>query len=362
VQRNGGTVGTYVYNAAGQRVGKTATLPVVSSQRFAYDEASQLIGEYGNTSRDYIWLGNLPVAVVDTQAQTSTISYVTTDGLGTPRSVSDASGNTVWQLPYQANPFGEQQPASSTGYTFNLRSPGEYYDAESGLDYNIARTREGTTGRFLQSDPIGLVGGMSTYAAVGNNPMSYIDPDGRQIAGTVNNDNVNWAQRAQDNVRLLAYLLTGTDIDQVNPPGDDSIQSVVTPLEFMAASRVVGGARAASTLMCGSARTTTLFRAVGPAELSDINATGSLRNLGSAEGKYFTTSAENASSYAQQAVAGFGDAPYTLISTDVSNSILDGLTPAAVDRGIPAYVIPNANLPGLVPRVSNQMPLPPLRP
>jgi hypothetical protein len=41
---------------------------------------------------------------------------------------------------------------------------------------------------------------------------------------------------------------------------------------------------------------TTLYRAVGPAELTDIQKTGVLRNLGSAEGKYFTTSTENAAS------------------------------------------------------------------
>src|SRR5436309_3646246 len=62
---------------------------------------------------------------------------------------------------------------------------------------------------------------------------------------------------------------------------------------------------------------TTLYRAVGPAELADIQANGILRNLGSAEGKYFTTSAEAASSYAKQAVSAFGDPPYTLIQPRV---------------------------------------------
>lgn len=103
---------------------------------------------------------------------------------------------------------------------------------------------------------------------------------------------------------------------------------------------------------------TTLYRAVGPAELADIEANGALRNLGSAEGKYFTTSGEAASSYAKQAVAGFGDPPYTLIQTRVPNSIFEGLTPATVDRGIPAWVIPNNRLPGLTPQVLPTMPIP----
>ncbi|MGC0075355.1 hypothetical protein ACPPTL_01110, partial [Ralstonia pseudosolanacearum] len=81
---------------------------------------------------------------------------------------------------------------------------------------------------------------------------------------------------------------------------------------------------------------TPLFRAVNPAELADINATGAFRNLGSAEGKYFTTSAAEASAYAKQAVKAFGDQPYTIVRTDVPSSAFNGLTPAIVDRGIPA--------------------------
>jgi RHS repeat-associated protein len=103
---------------------------------------------------------------------------------------------------------------------------------------------------------------------------------------------------------------------------------------------------------------TTLYRAVNPDELADIQAKRAFQNLGSAEGKYFTTSGEAASSYAKQAVEGFGDAPYTLVQTQVRKSVLDGLVPATVDRGIPAYVIPNSRLPGLVPKIMDSMPLP----
>lgn len=104
--------------------------------------------------------------------------------------------------------------------------------------------------------------------------------------------------------------------------------------------------------------TTSLYRAVGPAELADIQATGALRSIAGLEGKYFTTSAEAASSYAKQAVRAFGDPPYTLIRTDVPNSIFRGLTPVSVDRGIPAWVIPNDRLPGLIPKYLDSMPIP----
>ncbi|MFC4762436.1 RHS repeat-associated core domain-containing protein [Dyella koreensis] len=250
VQRNNQTVATYSYNAMGQRVAKNSTFPQTVNQRFAYDEASQLIGEYGTTNRDYIWLGDLPVAVVDTAGTTSTVSYVHADGLGTPRAVTDATGAAIWQLSYQGNPFQEQLPTSSAGYAFNLRSAGEYYDEESGLNSNGYRMRDRYTWRFLQSDPIGLIGGISTYAAVGNNPLRYVDRDGLQVAGTVNNDAVNWEQRADTNGAILAYLLFGVNVNQRNRPGDDSIQSIVTPFEFMAAAKMMSGVTTASMAVC----------------------------------------------------------------------------------------------------------------
>ena len=83
-----------------------------------------------------------------------------------------------WQWAYQGNAFGEKQPTSSSGYPFNLRFPGQYSDAEAGLNDNINRAYDSATGRYLQSDPIGLVGGADTYAYVSNNPLVSADPSG----------------------------------------------------------------------------------------------------------------------------------------------------------------------------------------
>ncbi|MBB6243674.1 putative toxin [Rhodanobacter sp. MP1X3] len=176
VQASGVTVGTYTYNAMGQRIQKIATSPVAITQRYAYDEQSHPIGEYTSANnRDTIWLGDIPVATVDTAGSTSTVNYVTADHLGTPRAVSNGSGATIWSWSYVGNAFEELSPVSTNGYVLNLRSAGEYYDAESELNSNGYRTREQASWRFLQSDPEGLGAGMSTYAAVGNNPLGYID-------------------------------------------------------------------------------------------------------------------------------------------------------------------------------------------
>ena len=172
VQRSQQTVATYVYNAMGERVAKVVASPQAVNERFAYDEAMQLIGEYGTTNHDYIWLGRLPVAVVD-NGIAHTVSYVHADGLGTPRAISDATGNTIWQWAYQGNPFGEQQPTGS--YNYNLRFPGQYYDAESGLVANGFRSYDPATGRYIQSDLLGLKGGLTTYGYAGANPISNFD-------------------------------------------------------------------------------------------------------------------------------------------------------------------------------------------
>ena len=102
---------------------------------------------------------------------------------------------------------------------------------------------------------------------------------------------------------------------------------------------------------------TTLWRAVKPAELADIQATGVFRNLGSAEGKYFSTTAEGAASYAQQAFYGFKDPPYTLMRTAAPSSLLQQLGIQAVDRGIPTVVVPNQALPELMPQILSYFPL-----
>jgi len=180
VQRSGSTVGAYTYNAFGQRVAKSASFPQAVSERFTYDQDGRLIGEYGTSSRDYIWLEDLPVAVLDVQGGSVVPSFVHSDDANTPRAVADASGKLIWELPRQADPFGEKQPTSTTGFGYNLRFPGQYYDVESGLVQNVNRDYEPATGRYLQSDPIGLRASLSTYAYANNNPLHFTDPLGLQ--------------------------------------------------------------------------------------------------------------------------------------------------------------------------------------
>jgi len=187
VQANQQTIGTYIYNALGQRIAKAVVAPQ-SAERYLYSETNQVLDEYGTSNRDYIWMDTLPVAAVDIAGGIPSINFVMADGLGAPRIITNASGTPVWQWPYQGNTFGEQQPTGSLSY--NLRFPGQYYDAESGLSDNLNRTYDPTVGSYIQQDPAGLAAGMSLHAYVNNDPLNELDSSGlasgrwQQVPGT----------------------------------------------------------------------------------------------------------------------------------------------------------------------------------
>jgi RHS repeat-associated protein len=109
------------------------------------------------------------------------IAYTHSDQLGTIQKLTDAAGALAWDR--TARPFGETVSISAaSGVAQLLRFPGQYAD-ETGLSYNYFRDYDPTIGRYAQSDPIGLRGGVNTYAYVGGNPVAYVDLTGEFVWG-----------------------------------------------------------------------------------------------------------------------------------------------------------------------------------
>ncbi len=107
--------------------------------------------------------------------------FVHTDHLNTPRLIASDTGQAVWQWnnddPYGNNAPNEN-PAGAGQFTCNLRLPGQYFDSETNNNYNYFRDYDPLTGRYVQSDPIGLAGGINTYNYSEAAPLQKTDPLG----------------------------------------------------------------------------------------------------------------------------------------------------------------------------------------
>lgn len=117
------------------------------------------------------------------------VYYIHSDHLDTPRVITDAQGNKVWQWD-NSDPYGNNAPNENPNnqgtFNFNLRFAGQYFDKETGLHQNYFRDYDPQNGRYLQSDLIGLDGGINTYAYVRGSPISYVDPLGLDATNWLN--------------------------------------------------------------------------------------------------------------------------------------------------------------------------------
>ncbi|ERK05191.1 Rhs-family protein [Serratia fonticola AU-P3(3)] len=200
-----GQVTTYTYDAFNRRTSKTVE---------------------GRTT-EYLWQGNKLIAETDNQQHWQTFLYepgshrpmativgssrvnspkvrtywYQNDHLGTPHSLTDNQGNTVWRGQYSAygqlteewtppdDPYGHPQPKVNNP----LRFQGQYEDVESGLYYNLNRYYDPGIGRYLTPDPVGLLGGLNGYAYVNGNPTGLVDPLGlKDMPGFDNSPAGDW--------------------------------------------------------------------------------------------------------------------------------------------------------------------------
>jgi RHS repeat-associated protein len=228
-----GGVTDYIYNALGQLIEKYGN---GGTTLLMYDEAGHLLGEYASNGaliQETVWMDDTPVATLRPNGTSISVYYVQADQLNAPRSVSRTSDHRpVWR--WDPDPFGtaapNQNPYGFGTFIYNLRFPGQYYMSESGLFYNYFRDYDPQTGRYIESDPIGLTGGLNTYSYVSANPMSRIDSLGLYGYGDIMNmwnhycdgtgtdrsasfDSINWGD-TQAKINNKVKSLVGTSCSE----------------------------------------------------------------------------------------------------------------------------------------------------
>jgi RHS repeat-associated protein len=130
--------------------------PTTYTTLYVHDLDDHIIAETdtsGQTLREYIWLGDIPLAVVDKVATGSpVIYYVHSDHLGRPARMTAQNQAWVWDVIY--SPFGETSYIWTNPGTIDIRFPGQWFQLESGLHYNWHRHYDASLGRYLQPDPL----------------------------------------------------------------------------------------------------------------------------------------------------------------------------------------------------------------
>ncbi|MBN6714941.1 DUF4329 domain-containing protein [Pseudomonas capsici] len=188
-------VAEYKYNALGQRITKRTyemgSQALIGTTAYLYDLSGKLIGQTFfdanglKTSGQYwFWLDDMPLAQLTANFSTlgevssSKLIYLHTDHLNTPRLATDSTQTLLWRWNSDAYGVGspeEDVDGDGKATTVALRFPGQIYDAQAQLNYNYYRDYNPETGRYVQSDPIGLEGGLNTYVYVQGNPVRWTD-------------------------------------------------------------------------------------------------------------------------------------------------------------------------------------------
>ena len=172
------------------------------TRRFIYDQKGHLLAEVRANLQvvaEYIWLEDRPIAMIASRTGSTTkeIFYYHNDHLNAPQKMTDATGAVVWDAP--AEPFGKAYPLVQLVQN-NLRLPGQYNNVYTGLHQNWKRDYDPLTGRYIESDPVGLSAGLNVYGYVQGDPINYVDPTGLTRADI--NNLTELARRTQPDLQI----------------------------------------------------------------------------------------------------------------------------------------------------------------
>ena len=164
------------------RVGLATPVGPGQQYTFSFPVTAPAAGSYAMQWRmvqDAVeWFGGISSNAVEVgQAVIGDVTYIHTDGLGSPVARTNATGAVISRTRYE--PYGYV----AAGATPTIGFTGHVNDADIGLTYMQQRYYDPVAGRFLSVDPVvtdaNTGGSFSRYAYADNSPYKYIDPDGR---------------------------------------------------------------------------------------------------------------------------------------------------------------------------------------
>jgi RHS repeat-associated protein len=185
VRQGASVLRRYAYNAWGEQVSKTDGTEAGTTLTL-YDEAGHWLGDYdhaGHATQQAVWLDDHPIGLM----QAGHTYYLETDHLGTPRvAIDPARDVAVWRWDLKGEAFGSTAPdedpdQDGVALVLDMRFPGQRYDRMTGLHQNYQRDYDHLVGRYIESDPLGLTAGISTYGYADLSPQMFIDPIGLQV-------------------------------------------------------------------------------------------------------------------------------------------------------------------------------------
>ena len=180
-------IARYVYDPFGHRIVKEVTAVGAANggtlgKRLFLHSGTGLLAKtdaVGTVLQSYGWqpegtYGTAPLFMRTTDGH---YYYYHNDPLGQPWLLTNKAGAVVWQAA-QIQAFGTVSSAPAAQVVQPLRFPGQYFDAETGLHYNLHRYYDPATGRYVTEDPIGFAGGLNFYLYANASPTKYIDATG----------------------------------------------------------------------------------------------------------------------------------------------------------------------------------------
>ena len=182
VKKDGAVTATYGYDFQGRRVWRNLPGAAVVETHYVFDTAGHVLAEYNGWSgvllKEYAWIDDMPVAMVDYTSGSAVSYFIHTGPTGEPQMMTDVAKTKVWDV--AVDPFGKVSPLSTGTKDLAMRLPGQWLQAEmADLYQNQWRHYDPSLGRYIETDPLGLEAGQNVYAYVDGRPLEWVDPEGR---------------------------------------------------------------------------------------------------------------------------------------------------------------------------------------